>query len=280
MEGRRSQAQILQFTRTLNQATILSGVNAQEARGGLIQLAQGIASDRFSGDEFRSVSENLPFVLTLIQRHLGVARGELRQLARQGALTGDVIVESILGASQSVEQQFGQTVPTVSQSLTVLGNEFTRAVAAIDDSIGITETFSGILQAMSNNIGLVITGLTALSVGVIGSLVSPAFKIATLGFTAAAGSLAGVTAAVNGLTVALLRNPITLAVTLAVTGAVAAFTLLQSRFNDIEEESARLAKASIMTADDIGKSNEVIRLSAEENLNRTTELLLRQKLGY
>ena len=42
----RSQGELLEFTERVNQAVILSGTTAQEARGGLIQLAQGIASQQ------------------------------------------------------------------------------------------------------------------------------------------------------------------------------------------------------------------------------------------
>jgi len=62
----RSQQETLNFTESLNQAIILSGASAQEAENGLIQLSQGLASNRLSGDELRSTLEQLPVVTDVI----------------------------------------------------------------------------------------------------------------------------------------------------------------------------------------------------------------------
>ena len=70
----------LGFTEALNQAIVLSGVKAQEANAGLIQLSQGLASGTLRGDELRSVLEQLPKVADLIADQLGVARGEFMSI--------------------------------------------------------------------------------------------------------------------------------------------------------------------------------------------------------
>lgn len=67
-----SQEDLFQFTESLNKAIKLSGASAQEARGGLIQLSQGISSARLSGDELRTVLEQLPEWLMSLQRVWGL----------------------------------------------------------------------------------------------------------------------------------------------------------------------------------------------------------------
>jgi tape measure domain-containing protein len=65
---------LVNITKTLNQATLLYGATAQEARNALIQFSQGIASGTIRGDELRSVLEQLPIVARLIAKELGVTQ--------------------------------------------------------------------------------------------------------------------------------------------------------------------------------------------------------------
>jgi phage-related minor tail protein len=48
-----SQAEVLQFTKSLNQAVKLSGATAVEAENAIIQLSQGLAIGALRGDELR-----------------------------------------------------------------------------------------------------------------------------------------------------------------------------------------------------------------------------------
>ncbi|WP_297931114.1 tape measure protein, partial [uncultured Aggregatibacter sp.] len=56
-------AELLQFTKTIQQMTAISGAGAEEAKAAIIQLAQGLASGALRGDEFNSVAEQMPILL-------------------------------------------------------------------------------------------------------------------------------------------------------------------------------------------------------------------------
>ena len=127
----KSQEELLQFTESLNQAIILSGVSATEARNGLIQLSQGIASGALRGDELRSVLEQLPAVADVIAERLGVTRGELRLMGAEGLITADIILDAFKDAREELEDRFALTVPTVSQSFEILKNKVIEFVGAV-----------------------------------------------------------------------------------------------------------------------------------------------------
>src|SRR5690606_26412681 len=55
-----SQQKLLRIVETVQKSFAVGGATTAEAMGAAIQLSQGIASDRFSGEEFRSVAENAP----------------------------------------------------------------------------------------------------------------------------------------------------------------------------------------------------------------------------
>lgn len=126
----RSQAELIQFTESLNRAIVISGASATEANAALIQLSQGIASNRLSGDELRSVLEQLPVVADVIARQLGVTRGELRALGQQGKITADVILDAFKNARQELSDRFGKTVPTIGQSLVQFRDAAVRAAGS------------------------------------------------------------------------------------------------------------------------------------------------------
>lgn len=155
----RTNQELLGFTRSLNQAIILSGASAIEANAGLIQLAQGIASGTLRGDELRSVLEQLPAVADVIARHLGVTRGELRQLGSEGKITADIIIDAFQAAAAELEQDFATTTTTVGQSITGLGTATTKFVSELDDATGATSTIAGSIGVLSDNLDVAAGGL-------------------------------------------------------------------------------------------------------------------------
>ena len=144
----------------VNRAIILSGASAKEANNGLIQLAQGIAANRLSGDELRSVLEQLPKVADVIAKSMTetnialgktgkdalVTRGQLRDLGAQGKITGEVVLKAFdnLATTDKLAAQFAKTVPTLSQALTVLGNSTIDVFASLNQGVPI---MTGLAQA-------------------------------------------------------------------------------------------------------------------------------------
>ena len=78
-----------------NTAAKLAGASAIESSNAFRQLAQALGSGRLAGDEFRSVSEQVPTVLAPIAEELGVTIGELKKLAADGELTSDVVLRAL-----------------------------------------------------------------------------------------------------------------------------------------------------------------------------------------
>lgn len=160
-----SQRETLNFTESLNQAVILSGANVREANAALIQLAQGLASGRLNGDELRSVLEQLPFVADIIAQELGVTRGELRELGRQGALTSDIILRAFRNAREEIGEKFAATIPTIGQSLQVLRTTFLRLLDTLDDATGASESIARAILLIADNLEFLVAGLVAAGAG-------------------------------------------------------------------------------------------------------------------
>lgn len=167
-----SQQQLLNFTKQVNQAIVLSGASAQEAAGGLRQLAQGLASGTLRGDELNSVMENFPKVAQIIAEGMGKSIGEIRKLGAEGKITAQAIVEAFASASDQLDQEFGTTVPTLSQSFTVLKNNFMVFIGQLNESTGFTAKLSELIIKLANNLDTIIPILAG-----VGTAIAVAFSV-------------------------------------------------------------------------------------------------------
>lgn len=153
---------LLGIVKSINQALILSGASAKEANNGLIQLSQGIAANRLGGDELRSTLEQLPAVADVIAKELGITRGELRTLGAEGKITGEVIIEAFRNAKDELEQNFAKTVPTLSQSFTVLRNNLTVFFGELNEGTGLLRGLGAAIRFVGNNIDALVRSLVVL----------------------------------------------------------------------------------------------------------------------
>ena len=78
-----------------NTAARISGATAVEASNAFTQLAQALGSGALRGDEFNSISEQVPGILTAISKETGIAQGGLRKYAAEGKITSDVVIKAL-----------------------------------------------------------------------------------------------------------------------------------------------------------------------------------------
>jgi len=212
-----SQQEVINFTKSLNQAVSLSGASATEAQAAMIQLSQGLASGRLSGDELRSVLEQLPVVADVIAKELKVTRGELKKMGEDGKITADVVMRAFRNAKTELADRFGKSVPTISQSFQVLKNNVIDFVGRLDTASGISGVLSRGLMFLANNLDTIAKVVASVAV---------AFGV-WVGIPALVNLI---TASVNRLTAAIMANPIGFLV-VAATAAITALTLFRDEIN-------------------------------------------------
>lgn len=150
-----SQEKLFRITETIQKAFVIGGATQAEATGAAIQLSQGIASDRLSGEELRSLLENAPRLAQGMARALGVTIGKLREMGHAGELTAARVTEAIIGASTAIDEEFDKTAVTVGQAITRLDNAFLFYIQRQDESLGITRRLAGALSDLSKNFDVV-----------------------------------------------------------------------------------------------------------------------------
>ncbi|EPL8906664.1 tape measure protein [Enterobacter hormaechei] len=169
---------ITKLTTIINQGFVVSGATAEEASNAIIQLAQGLASGALRGDEFNSVNEQGNRLMIALADSMNVSIGALRNMAAEGKLTTDVIVNGLLSQGDKIGQEFAKTTATISQSLEIANNNITKFFgenATVKTGVKI---FSDSVISLSENLDVLSTTLTIVA-GVMGSRYVGALTMAT-----------------------------------------------------------------------------------------------------
>lgn len=158
--------QTASLTETVAKSIAISGASAASAEAALVQFGQALASGVLRGEEFNSIAEQAPALLKAIANGLNTNIGQLRAMAAEGKLTGDVVVKSLEAAKVSVDELFSKTDFTVANSFTQLNNAVTLFVGEAGKGSGaasaLSESISFLAQNLSTIADIAVVGGVAL----------------------------------------------------------------------------------------------------------------------
>ena len=130
-----TEQQIVVATRAIQQSFALSGASVAEAEGAVRQLSQALASGVLRGQELNSVSEQAPLLFAAIADNIGVSFGELRDLAAEGRVTSQEVLDAIVRAAPAFQAQFGETTTTFQQLGTVFRTQIIPPLSEIGERL-------------------------------------------------------------------------------------------------------------------------------------------------
>ncbi len=234
-----------------NTAAKLAGASAMESSNAFRQLAQALGSGRLAGDEFRSVSEQVPTVLAPIAEELGVSIGKLKEFAAQGKLRSDVVLRALKRVGDEGSeflQQLLENDPT--QVFKNLSNETENLSRAFGESLmpvvipvvkaltEITEAATDFVNSPIGQTALIFSGIALAAKGAAVALIA-----AKAGFVAAGGGAVILAAALNALPFVALATAIG-----AVTTAIVKQIKQRKKLNDLVKEGGEAEiKAALET---------------------------------
>lgn len=123
-----SNERIRRFVESFNKVTAISGTTGQENRAVMLQLAQGMGSNRLGGDEFRSISEQAPLFKFMLARGLGVNPGALKQMGAEGKLTAEAIMKAMEKTQDQIDEIYKEAPLTIGQSIIILQNKWDKLI--------------------------------------------------------------------------------------------------------------------------------------------------------
>ena len=147
-----SQADALRLTETINKAAQVVKTSTGAAEAGLTQLLQGLRSGVVRGDEFNSVMENSPRLAQAMANGLGVTVGQLRNLAEQGQLTTQTVINALQSQAGAIDTEFARLPLTIARSVSELQTRWSELVGTFDQSSGASAQVAGMIEGIANNL--------------------------------------------------------------------------------------------------------------------------------
>jgi len=122
-----------EWSSTLVQSARATGTSTQEMTGALIQITQAMSAGRLMGDEYRSVTENLPLLTVALRDMFGRSTSSLKELSSQGLLTNKVLIEAF-SRTKVLLEGFPDATNTVEASLGRLSSSWDNLVSKISNT--------------------------------------------------------------------------------------------------------------------------------------------------
>lgn len=147
------------FTKLLDMNMISTGASTQEASSAMRQITQALGKGIVNGDELNSIMENSPQIARMLAKHLNVSVGELKQLGKEGKISGQALYDTVLENADAIEKQFASMPVTAdrawnsikntigarsAEAATALSANLGKTLTAISDS-GMVDTFGEML---------------------------------------------------------------------------------------------------------------------------------------
>ena len=225
-----------------NTAAKLAGASTIEASNAFRQLAQALGSGRLQGDEFRSISEQIPTLLAPVADELDTTVGELKKFASQGKITSEVVLRAL----RKIEKDGGASLKELiandpTQVFKNLSNETENLSRAFGESLmpvvipvvkaltEITEAATDFVNSPVGQTALIFTGIALAAKGAAVALIA-----AKAGFIAAGGAAVIFGAAMNAIPFVALATGIG-----AVTTAIIKKRKEQKKLNDVIKEGTK-----------------------------------------
>lgn len=135
------------FVRLLDMNMISTGASTQEASSAMRQITQALGKGIVNGDELNSIMENSPQIARMLAKHLNASVGELKQLGKEGQISGQALYDTVLENADAIEKQFAAMPVTAD-----------RAWNSIKNTVGVRSAEAA--TALSTNLGKALTAIS------------------------------------------------------------------------------------------------------------------------
>ena len=137
------------FTELLDMNMVSTGASTQEASSAMRQITQALGKGIVNGDELNSIMENSPQIARMLAKHLNASVGDLKQLGKEGKISGQALYDTVLENADAIEKQFAAMPVTADRAWNsiknTIGARSAEAATALSTNLGNT------LTAISNS---------------------------------------------------------------------------------------------------------------------------------
>lgn len=130
-----SNDEAVQYTENLNKMFATAGVSDEAQAGATSTLVAALSDGAVSGEELNSVLSITPEIVAEMAENMGVTTEQMVSMAEQGQLSADIMKNSMLGATESINAEFSNTRANWSDTMTNIGNMATVAFEPLGNKI-------------------------------------------------------------------------------------------------------------------------------------------------
>lgn len=127
--------EIIKFSNTLQKMYKLGGATTAEQESSMMQLQQSLAQGYMQGQELNSVMKGAPLLIQAIADEMGVTKGELKELGKEGEISADVIRRAMFSSSDDIDKKFAEMPMKWEDHMTKIKNFTTFAFSEIQQKI-------------------------------------------------------------------------------------------------------------------------------------------------
>lgn len=212
-----SNTELIGFMELINKQFKIAGTSAAGIDAAMLQLTQAMGAGALRGEELNSVLEQAPIIVKNIAKYMGVPVGEIKDLAKEGKITADVVKNAMFSASQEINSQFESIPMTFTDVITRVKNAAIQGFQPVAKQINDIVNSDRVKQFVNMSVVLIgkLTSVLSSSIDLIAgigaaiydnwSLIAPVLGTVVAGITAynvALGVIAVKTAIVKGATLA------------------------------------------------------------------------------
>lgn len=130
----RTQAEAAQATETFSKALKIGGADTAQVQSATLQMGQALASTNVQWEELGQILEASPRLAKVFTDSLGVTRQELKQMASDGKLSGEMLFKALNDRqiTRGIDAEFAQLPVTFEQAMTQVENAATITFGGFD----------------------------------------------------------------------------------------------------------------------------------------------------
>ncbi|SEI10122.1 tape measure protein [Paracoccus alkenifer] len=152
--------QQLDYTEALNNALVIGGAKGQHAAQVQDVLSKAMATNKLSGDGLNTVLARGGRVAQALADELGTNVSGLRDLGKQGKITGDVIARALLVRMQELRDEAEEMPATISDGVTLIRNSMVALVGTFDLTTGASGVLATALVGVADGLDVATTWIS------------------------------------------------------------------------------------------------------------------------
>lgn len=117
-----SSEEIVAFMEQINKQFTIAGTEAAGIDAAMLQLTQAMGSGVLRSEEYNSILEQAPNIIQAIADYMEVPKGQLKDMAADGAITADIVKAAMFAAADETNEKFASMPKTFSQIWTSFQN--------------------------------------------------------------------------------------------------------------------------------------------------------------